>query len=238
MSHVTDDSAAVDWHVVPGYPRFYRPDVIESGLHRLAGATNIVAAAGAASSLDGGGLVHGHSAAVMPAAAMAAPILVDIMEHGHPTAKAGARRLLYESMWYAAVDGYTRVSTSFGSAVPICCAVAHHIHARRDALRALHPFGRGLLAEADKHWQFTVSEVVDDGPDTVAFGSVTGIVPNGRQIAECHTATKYYLRCTFRLEYPLVPGDSDASLRLFDFTPQIVRTNSVLLSAECGDRVH
>lgn len=238
MNHVTDNSAAVDWQAVPGYPRFYQPDVIESGLHRLADAAGVVAAARAASSLDQGGLVHGHSAAVMPAAAVAAPILVGIVEHGHSAAKAGACRLLDESMRYDAIDGYTRVSTSFGSAVPICCAVAHHIHVRRDALRALGPLGRGLLVEADKHWQFTVGAVIDDGPDTVAFGTVTGTVPDGRQIAECHTATKYYSRCTVRLEYPVASCESDAWLRLFDVMPQFVRAHSVLLSAECGVRVH
>ncbi|PSL57096.1 hypothetical protein B0I31_10273 [Saccharothrix carnea] len=75
---MTTTTAPVDWRAVPGYPVFYRPDVIEPGLRGLAQATGTVAAAQATASLDGGAFVHGHSGAAMPAAASAAPFLLDV----------------------------------------------------------------------------------------------------------------------------------------------------------------
>ncbi|ONI71084.1 hypothetical protein ALI144C_52045 [Actinosynnema sp. ALI-1.44] len=232
------DPESVDWHSIPGVPQFYRPEVIAPGLRRLAGATGMVAAAGAASSLDGGGLVHGHSAGTMPAAATAAPILLAIVEHGHPTAKEGACRLLEESMQFDPYGGYTRVSVSFGAAVPICCAVAHHVHAHRDVLLSLGQGGRSLIAEADTHWLFEVGELIDDGVDTIAFGTMRGRFPRGPNDAECHSTGGHSQLGAVCLEYPVVPGTSEACLRLSDVEPRSLPARAVLLSGECGRRVH
>ncbi len=230
--------SAVDWHAVPGYPRFYRPETIEPGLRALAAATGTVAAASAASDLDGGSLVHGHSGAVMPAAALAAPTLLDILEHGHPEAKRAAWSLLTDSLRYAPIAGYTRVSAPWGREVPICCAIAHEVHTRREALTALDDLGRDLLADAAEHWLFDISETIDDDPDTVAFGTLHGTIPDGRHEAEFHTPAGHVVLGPVRLEYPLVPGEQEGCLRLFDVSPRSLPPRAVLLSAECGRRVH
>ena len=223
--------SAVDWHAVPGYPRFYRPEVIESALRDLAAAISLVAAARAATPLGGGGLVHGHSGAVMPAAALAAPVLVDVVVNGHVEAKKAAWGLLDESLRYDPIDGFTRVGVPFGSEVPICCAVAHHIHAARDAFAA-DRLGRDLLAEAAAHWLFEVGEAVDDGADTLAVGTLRGTIPDGRHDAECHTPAGHVVLGPVCLEYP----GAEACLRLLGVRE--VPPRAVLLSAECGRRVH
>jgi hypothetical protein len=230
--------SAVDWHAVPGHPRFYRPETIESGLRDLAAATGTVAAARAASDLDGGSLVHGHSGAVMPAAALAAPTLLDVMEHGHPEARRAAWSLLTDSLRYDPIAGYPRVSASWGLEVPICCAIAHHVHTRREALTALGDLGRSLLADAAEHWLFEIGETTDDGADTIAFGTLHGTVPVGRHEAECHTPAGHVVLGPVCLEYPVVPGEQDGCLRLFDANPRSLPPHAVLLPAECGRRVH
>ena len=230
--------SAVDWHAVPGYPRLYRPETIESGLRDLAAATGTVAAARAATGLDGGSLVHGHSGAVMPAAALAAPVLLDVVAHGHPEAKRAAWSLLTDALRYDPIAGYTRVSAPFGPELPICCAIAYHVHTRRDAITAVGDLGRDLVGAAAEHWLFEVAELTDDGADTVAFGTLHGTIPDGRHEAECHSAAGHVALGPVGVEYPVVPGEREACLRLFDVRPLSLPPHAVLLSAECGRRVH
>ncbi|MFD0200483.1 MULTISPECIES: hypothetical protein [Saccharothrix] len=229
---------SVDWFKVPGYPGFYEPGVIEPGLRGLAEATNLMAAARATTSLDQAGLVHGHSGAAMPAAAFAAPFLLDVLEHGHDAAKVGACGLLEDSMRYDPLPGYTRVPAAFGPAVPICCAVAHHVHSRRDVVVALGPRFRDLLVEAAPHWSFEVGETADDGGDTIAFGTLRGKLPVGRHEAECHSPAGRAVLGDVRLELPADPDGSEVCVRLFGVEPGALPARAVLLPAECGRRVH
>jgi hypothetical protein len=227
-----------DWGAVPGYPGLYRPEVIEPGLHGLAEANGLVAAARAAASLDQGALVHGHSGVAMPAAAHAAPFLLDVLEHGHHAAKVAACGLVEDSMRYDPIAGFGRVPTSFGPAVPLCCAVAHHVHVRRDAVVALGPLFRGLLAEAAGHWSFEVGEVIDDGRDAVAFGTLRGTLPDAGQEAECHGPDGHVPLGEVRRELPAVPGEPEACLRLVDVAPESLPARAVLIPAACGRRAH
>ncbi|MGW2564396.1 hypothetical protein ACWCXB_35395 [Streptomyces sp. NPDC001514] len=97
-------------------------------------------AAEAGSLLGGGGIVHGHSAAVFPAAAVAAPLLLDIAQQGHPAARDTALWLVDEALSSCSHAEYTRVTTPYGTAVPICCAIAHHLRARTALLAGARSF--------------------------------------------------------------------------------------------------
>ncbi|MEU3265617.1 hypothetical protein [Streptomyces bacillaris] len=85
---------AVDWGALPGPALRYEPDRVAVGLRALATATGPVQAADAGTLLAGGGLVHDHSGEVFPAAVTAAPLLLAIVRHGHPSAGATALGLL------------------------------------------------------------------------------------------------------------------------------------------------
>ncbi len=126
---VTDAIDAVDWGALPGHPDWYAPVLAARGMRALADAAHLVQAAEAGSLLGGGGIVHGHSGAVFPAAAVAVPLLLDIARHGRPAARDTALGLVDEALSSYPHAGYTRVTTPEGP-VPICCAIAHQVRAR------------------------------------------------------------------------------------------------------------
>ncbi|MFE4663619.1 hypothetical protein ACFRI7_02175 [Streptomyces sp. NPDC056716] len=71
---------AVDWGSVPGRPGWYEPDRAARGLRALAEAANLPQAAEAGSLLGGGGIVHGHSGAMFPAAVAATPLTLFLFQ--------------------------------------------------------------------------------------------------------------------------------------------------------------
>ncbi|MFR9793860.1 hypothetical protein ACL07V_35300 [Streptomyces sp. MB22_4] len=229
---------AVDWGGVPGHPDWYEPDRAARGLRALAEAGNLVQAAKARSQLDGGGIVHGHSAAVFPAAVMATPLLLDIAQHGHPAAKAAALGLIDEALSSYPHAGYTRVAAPDGAAVPLCCAIAHHLRARTDFLVGLGRRGKSLLADAAAHWRFEIRECVADGSGTAAFGILAGCLPDGVQSAEMQVAGAITVLSELTLEYPPAEGSLEACLRVIARHPRELPPGAVLFPAECGDRVH
>ncbi|MFF3460205.1 hypothetical protein ACFYXH_39175 [Streptomyces sp. NPDC002730] len=89
---------AVNRGAIPGHPDWYEPARAACGLLALASAANMVQAAEAGSLLGGGGIVHGHSAAVFPAAVVAAPLLLDIAQQCHPAARDTALGLVDEAL--------------------------------------------------------------------------------------------------------------------------------------------
>ncbi|MFI8193253.1 hypothetical protein ACIF8T_31510 [Streptomyces sp. NPDC085946] len=235
MLHEID---AVDWHSLPGHPDWYDPDRAARGLRALSEAANPVQAAEAGSRLGGGGIVHGHSAAVFPAAVAATPLLLDIARRGHPAARDTALGLIDEALSCYPHDGYTRVAAPDGTAVPLCCAIAHHLRDRTDFLAGLGKRGRSLLAEAAAHWRFEIRECVADGGDTAAFGLLAGCLPEGVHAAEMHLAGDLTVLSALSLEYPPAEGSPEACLRVFARRPGELPPGAVLFPAECGDRVH
>ncbi|MFE2867121.1 hypothetical protein [Embleya sp. NPDC059259] len=233
-----DEIDAVDWASIPGPLNWYDPDRAVRGLHDLAEATNLVQAAGAGSCLANGGIVHGHSAAVFPAAVVAAPLLLDIAQQGHPRARDTALGLLDEALSCYPHAGYTRVVAADGTAVPICCAIAHHLRARTDFLVGLGKRGRSLPADAGTHWRFEIRECVADGGDTAAFGILAGCLPGGVHAAEMHLAGAITVLSELTLEYPPEEGSHEACLRVIARDPGELPPGALLFPAECGDRVH
>lgn len=226
----------MDWHAVPGPQDFYQPDVVGPSLERLAAAKGTATAASAASRLFSGGLIHDSTGTLLPAAAVAAPLLLDIVQHGHPAARSAAAALLGDSMDFYPLSGHTRASAGFASAVPICCAIAHHVHTRY-AGDAGSKWLRALAKDAREHWLFHCTEVADDGDDTIVIGELYGVPLEGRQAAECHSTAGYAVLDSVALEYPMARGDTQACFRLFGVRARRIPEAAVLLSAEHGRRV-
>ncbi|MFD6278604.1 hypothetical protein ACFWFI_24005 [Streptomyces sp. NPDC060209] len=233
-----DEIDAVDWDSIPGHPDWYESDRAGLGLRALSEATNSVQAADAGSQLGGGGIVHGHSGAVFPAAAVAAPLLLDIAQQGHPAARDTALGLLDEALSCYPHAEYTRVQAPDGTAVPICCAIAHHLRDRTDFLVGLGKRGKYLLVDAAAHWRFEICECVADGGDTAAFGILAGSLPEGVHAAEMHHAGAITVLSELGLEYPSAANSRESCLRVFARTPDELPPNAVLFPAECGNRLH
>ncbi|MEU6666038.1 hypothetical protein [Streptomyces sp. NPDC046727] len=233
-----DEIDAVDWGSIPGHPDWYEPGRAACGLSTLAEATNLVQAAESGSRLAGGGIVHGHSAAVFPAAVVATPLLLDIAQQGHPAARDTALGLLAEALSCYPHAGYTRVMAPDGTAVPICCAIAHHLRARTDFLVGLGKRAKSLLAVAAEHWRFEIRECIADSGGTAAFGILAGCLPDGVHAAEMHLAGAITVLSELTLEYPPVEDSLEACLRVFARHPGELPPGAMLLPAECGERVH
>ncbi|MFD7971379.1 hypothetical protein [Streptomyces clavifer] len=230
-----DATGAVRWDAVPGHPEWYEPDRVAEGLRVLAAATNRVQAARAGSLLGCGGIVHDHGGAVFPAAAAAAPLLLDIAQHGHAAARDTVLGLLDEALSFVPQPGYTRVATPHGEAVRICCAVAHHVRSRSGFLAGLGRTGKLLLADAAAHWRFDVQECVADGDDTIAFGWLSGHLPGGTHVAELHgDGTVSELRAV-TLAYPTGWDGRENCLRVVGRSPRELPPGVRLFPARCGE---
>ncbi|WP_308293627.1 hypothetical protein [Streptomyces sp. RM72] len=233
-----DEINAVDWDSLSGHPEWYEPDRAARGLRALAEAANLVQAAEAGSQLGNGGIVHGHSAAVFPAAVVATPLLLDIAQRGHPAARHTALGLLDEALSCWPHAGYTRVAAPDGTAVPLCCAIADHLRERTEFLVGLGRRGKALLADAAAHWRFEIHECVAVGSGTAAFGILAGRLPDGVRAAEMHLAGALTVLSELTLEYPPVEGSREACLRVTARHPGELPPGAVLFPAECGDRAH
>lgn len=227
---------AVDWSAVPGPPDWYEPDRVATGLRALAGATNRVQAAEAGSLLGCGGIVHDHGGAVFPAAAAAAPLLLDIAQQGHPVAREAALGLLDEALSFRPRAGYERVRTPYGRSVRICCAIAHHLRARAAFLAGQGRAGKFLLADAAAHWRFDIQECVADGDGTAALGLLAGYLQGGvPHAAELHVDGSTAPLGEVALVYPPVDGSLEACLRIIGRRPRELAAGAMLLPAHCGE---
>lgn len=233
-----DEIDAVDWGSIPGHPDWYEPGRAARGLSTLAAAANLVQSAEAGALLAGGGIVQGHSAAVLPAAVVATPLLLDIAQQGHPAARDTALGLLDEALSCSPHAGYTRVTAPDGTAVPICCAIAHQLRARTDFLVGLGKRGKSLRAVAAEHWCFEIRECVADSGGTAACGILVGCLPDGVHAAEMHHAGAITVLSELTLEYPPAEDSPEACLRVFARHPGELPPGAVLFPAECGERVH
>lgn len=146
--------------------------------------------------------------------------------------------LLDEALSCCPHAGYTRVVAADGTAVPVCCAIAHHLRDRTDFLVGLGKRGKSLLADAAAHWRFDIRECVADSGDTAAFGLLAGCLPDGMHAAEMHLAGVITVLSELTLEYPPAKGSLEARLRVSARHPGELPPGAVLFPAECGDRVH
>ncbi|MFD6951817.1 hypothetical protein A6A08_20150 [Nocardiopsis sp. TSRI0078] len=235
MLEIIDTIDAVGWEELPGPRGWYCPDHAASGLRALARARTLFQASDAGTALDNGGIAHGHSGAVFPAAAAAAPILLDIAEHGHPRARDTALRLLDDAMRLLPHAGHTRTASPRGGPAPICCAVAAHVRDRPHVLDGDRS-GGSLLAEADAHWRFEVAECFADGGDGVALGALEGRLPSGGPAARLRRAGPSAPLHEVVPEYP--PVDGQACLRAVDVHAEGLAPGTVLFPAECAEHVH
>ncbi|WP_345364034.1 hypothetical protein [Actinoallomurus liliacearum] len=235
---VLDSINAVDWAAIPGRAGWYSPECAAAGLRDLASATSNLEAAKAASRLAGGGIIHDHSGAVFPAAVVAAPFLLDILEHGRPKAQGAALDLLSCSLTHEPFAGYTRVDTPSVKGVPLCCAIAEQIRARDDALGAQGHGARSLLADTAEHWRFEVRDVAAEYEATAVFGLLGGTFPDGAHAAELHDGRRIIQLAAVTLEIPPNADSDEACLRLIGVPVDRVRAGAVLYPAVCGERVH
>ncbi|MFJ4835754.1 hypothetical protein ACIP79_38485 [Streptomyces sp. NPDC088747] len=235
---MSDAIDAVDWGAIPGHPDWYEPARASRSLRSQADAANPVEAAEASPLLDSGGIVHGHSAAVFPAAAVAAPLLLDITQHGHPAARNAALELVDEAPSSYPHDEYTRMTTSYGPAVPICCAIAHQPRAPAAFLVELGKQSKALLAHTTKHWCFEIRECVADSNDTAASGALPGCFPGGVHAVELHDGGETAVLDDAALKYPPTDGSSQACSQVTGRHPGELPPGAALFPAECGERLH
>lgn len=229
---------AVDWRALPGPPGWYRPEAAASGLRRLSAATNAVQVAEAASLLAGGGLVHGHSGAVFPAAVVAAPFLLSLLNDAHPSRNDAVLGLLDEAFECDPFPGYHRVPAVGRAGAPLCCGLAQHLRERRALLLRYGRPARSLLAEADRHWRFAYDDLIEDTADTVLIGSLGGVFRDGAQAAELRTDEAITELEAVRLELPPEDDDPTSGLRLLGVRRHTLPTSGVLGPATCGHRTH
>lgn len=239
---LTERIAAVDWAAIPTpvlrvppwaaeqFPQGWQlPDPV-APLQALATARNQVQVANAVSRLENTSILHGHMAAIFPAAVAAAPFLLEIAEQpdAFPLARRSALGLLSEFLTLAPFAGFNRVDGT-----PLCCAVAELVRTRRAFLHSLGKPGKELLKETDEHWRFEVSEALAEGDQLLAFGGLAGVLPTDAARGEDQRSGTV---CAISVEYPPVGESGDACLRLEGLAE--VTAGTVLRPAECGEREH
>lgn len=180
----------ISWSDIAGERPYYAPDVVTASLIELARAATEQQAAAAAGPLFSAGLVHNHSGAVHPAAVTAAPMLLDIVQLAHPEAVQAALLLLHYAMDFEPIPGFDKVATEDGPDIPLCCAIARCIQARRALLLEHDLIGQRLLEKADQHWRFVVSEASGgyEEESLMVTGKLDGIIPSGVQSADIRLA--------------------------------------------------
>ncbi|GAA3149584.1 hypothetical protein [Streptomyces echinatus] len=232
---------AVNWSAIPNPTRnqWDDPEGVAHALRLLTVSTTANETGDAAAGLAGRGFVCGHAAMVFPAAYAATPILLDLVEHGRrPRIKEAALGLLADALGYFPIAGYNRVDTSYGTDVPLCCAIARHIRGRRSALLAHGKYGRQILAEAELHWWMTIEETeLHSGGTLTALATLEG-TPFGAPVeAELHSPLPERPATAVWIDALTADASGAACIRLGQ-TPSEPLPSSTLCPAECGRREH
>ncbi|WP_050986967.1 hypothetical protein [Saccharomonospora xinjiangensis] len=223
------DLDGIDWAAIPGHPGFYRPEHAEEGLRLLTSATTDADVRAATAMLTGGGLIHGHSAAVLPSAAVAAPILAAVAEHGIPLARATAVSLLDDALTLLPHAGFGRTAQG----VPLCCAIADSARHHTTALaRNGH---RDLLTEIDRHWRVVVTASAPHDP--ILLGNLTGAPPPQPAQAEIVHDGAPARVVTVAVDIPPPHRGGEALLRV-PASATAIPTRALLVPAACGNAVH
>ncbi|MEV5899180.1 hypothetical protein [Streptomyces sp. NPDC052127] len=233
---------AVNWSEIPR-PTWHacdEPERVGQALRQLVLSTTANRTGDAAALLAGGGFVRGHAGMVFPAAYAAAPILLELVEHGpRPRVKSAALGLLSEALDCLPAAGHNRVDTPCGTDVPLCCAIARHIRSRREALVAHGRGGGRLLTEADRHWRLTIDEVEPQADGTlIALAVLEGSLQGAPVEAEVHPSPSTGPASTSLIESLTVDATGAACVRLGVAPLEGVPAGSILYPAECGLREH
>lgn len=224
----------IDWAAVPGPAGLYQPGKVALALRALALSTDEASADAAIRPLEDGGLFDRNCGCVHPASLVAAPVLMDIAEHG-PAAAFGAVCVLLRG----ALTGCPWVED--GTDALLCCAIAESVRARAALFEARGgQCALNVLKEADAHWALTVSEVApDQRPGNVlALGKLVGMP--GRAYAPCelripgHPARRVEA-CATVVSAPAAAG-GEALVR-FSFIEEGQIQPGHVLAAPCHDNV-
>ncbi|GAA2819996.1 hypothetical protein [Streptomyces showdoensis] len=227
--------AAIDWSSFPRPWRPHPPRDVAAQLQALAEAATLNQAAGAMTALLDSALIDDLEREVQPAAVAAAPVLLDIIERGHPRARSAAIDLLWEILGLPPASEFSRVDATQTAGFRLCCAIADHIRDRQSMLRGHGPSGQELLRATDRHWWFTVEEVVAaDGKDVTVFGTLTGRLPKRSCEAELHSGRTIVAVPAAEAEYGGADEDGAAFLRLSGTARSAVAPGAVLRPTDCA----
>ena len=224
----------ISWSDIPGERPYYSPGEIAASLTSLAHATTEREASSASGPLFSSGLVHNHSGAVHPAAVVAAPILMDIVELAHPEAVQAALLLLHYALDFEPIPGYAQIATEDGPDLPLCCAIGRQLQVRRSTLADRGLIGKRLLAKADAHWRFRVVELSNgDDEALLALGELDGVMPSGVLPADVRIAGGGAIRgrVRVRLEYPSSGAGGEACAVIFGEVRERLDDGMVLFPA-------
>ncbi|MFI6289541.1 hypothetical protein ACIBCM_33205 [Streptomyces sp. NPDC051018] len=230
---------AVNWSAIPNptQQQWDDPEGVAHALRLLTTSTTANETGSAAAALANGGFVRGHAGMVFPAAYAATPVLLDLIEHGRrPRIKEAALGLLEDTLAYFPLTGYERVDTSYGTGIPLCCAIARHIRGRRSALLAHQKHGKRLRAEAELHWWMTIeeTELHPDGTRT-ALATLEG-TPFGTPVeAELHSPLSERPTTAVWIDALTTDASGAAYIQLGQ-TPSEPLPRSTLCPAECVRR--
>ncbi|GAA1185512.1 hypothetical protein F4556_000104 [Kitasatospora gansuensis] len=205
-------------------------------LHALASATTLNQAAGAVTSLLDSALIYDLEREVFPAAVVAAPILLDIIEHAHPRARFGALDLLWEMLDLRPSSEFERVDTAQVPGLRLCCAIADHVRDRRGMLKLHGRPGQRVLTAAARHWRFAIQEVVAaDRGGVLVLGTLKGQLPDGPFEAELHSALTIVTVPAVETEYDRADEDDEAFLRLLGTAEAAIAPGAVLCPTDCAE---
>ncbi len=232
---------AVKWSAIPNPTRnqWDDPESVAHALRLLTVSTTAHETGDAAASLAGCGFVCSHAAMVFPAAYAATPVLLDLVEHGRrPRIQDAALGLLADALGYFPIAGYNRVDTSYGTDVPLCCAIAREIRGRRSALLARGNHGKRILAEAELHWWMTIEETEPHSGGTLtALATLEGTPFETPVEAEMHSPLSEQPATAVWINALTAEASGAACIQLGQ-APSEPLPRSALCPAECGRREH
>lgn len=239
MRSVLEAVERTDWRAMPGSGLLFEPEVIAPALRALASASTEDEAFIAVRPLADGGLRHNHSGILHPAAVVAAPMLLDLLELGSAavlTAIAALLRALLRDSFPWSDAPYA--SESAGGERLLCCAIADSVRARSEMLTGRGECGVSVVDAANAHWSFTVAEVsqAERPGNVLALGHLIG-APD-QSYARCelrgpHSQARM-LSASVNVLYPPTGHSGEALLRVHDIEPDQLRVGDVLASP-CHD---
>jgi hypothetical protein len=239
MKSVLEAIDRTDWHAMPGSDGLFVPEQIAPALRSLASASSEDEAFTAVRPLANGGLRHDHSGILHPAAVVAAPILLDLLEFGPDALLTAIAALLRSLLRDSGPWGDAPyVSDSTGEKQLLCCAIADTVRTRSEMLTQRGECGASIVAAANSHWSFTVAEVsqTERPGNLLALGHLIG-APD-QKYAPCElrrpNTPVRTLPARVNILYPPTGHTGEALLRFHDIQPDDLQIGDILASP-CHD---
>ncbi|MEE1783150.1 hypothetical protein PUR71_09510 [Streptomyces sp. SP17BM10] len=229
---------AVDWEAHP-HRRDPENAATAVNLRALAGAATLNQAADAMTRLLESAITDDFEGTVNPAAALAAPILLDVVEHGHRRAASAALDLLRTLLNRFPDPDFGRTGGPRLPGLKVCCVLADLVRARQDVVLLHRDQGRWLMALAADHWRFEIHEVVDETADGVGvFGVLTGRPPARPVRAELHFERGFLGILAVEMEHGPEDDSGESFLRLVGIPAAFVAPGAVVAPWDCHDFDH